>query len=1016
MSELSSPPTFDGGVALEADTLRRGPPGGQHKRRTIAFLIDYPDLAGQSYGITLRDAVNASCRELDINLYIVIGRGLEDPTPAGRVHNRVYEWLHPETIDGVILLATSLAAHAGTDAVARLCSKYLPIPICCLGIAVPGVPSVVVDNRLGMRAVVEHLVHDHGCRQPVFIGGPPANPEAALRLATYREVLREANIPVEPAREMNGRFLRGDARVAVESLLNRGVDFDAIVAANDAMALGALTALQQYGKRVPRDVAISGFDDVHEVELVNPPLTTARQPLGDMGRLALQTVLKQITGHSVPLIQQLPTEIVIRKSCGCGSFPARHDHTSSKPSTTQQANLSSEQLQRVACSALKILDDDSPAGAECVHHLLDGLDAELQGQPHAFMDALELLLPGIGTDTRTYQRFQEIITLLREEFRPFVNAEFEDVWHDARCSIMLACTRSQVLLGLATADVYNRAVQTAEHFAAVHRQAFQHVSNLDAYPRAIVKNAFMSRIAVDDPEMLEPWLCIFEGNWFEPPPGRFPLWDLIPGGGYPDGRRHTSFVLPLTCDDQVLGIAVLEFAPHTKGHEILRDQFATALSSHQLHEEVLRTTTLHERSVQERLATARRMESLSVLAGGVAHDLNNALGPLVALPDVILAGLDSAMAGDADVAAGLREDINCIKTAAQRASRTIKDLLTLGRQGKTKKGLVDLNVVVADSLPSNGSHLTHTPTRQVDLISEPNSEPLWVNGSEPHLGRAISNLIRNAIEAIAGPGIVTIKTYSAEIVEPLARFEAIEPGSYAVVRVSDTGSGISDSVIGRVFEPFFSSKKLGEESGSGLGLAIVHGVVKDHGGFVDVESQVGKGTTFFLYFPRAAASSATTSRRSSPIPLRKARILVVDDDLIQLRTSTRLLASLGFAVEACVSGSAACERIASTMVTHHDESRQDVTESSFDLVILDMLLREDRDGLEVLGDIWKLCPQQRAIIASGHAPTERIERALSAGLTWLAKPFSAGELERVVRKALAEPTSDLPRSLSSPAL
>ena len=1016
MSELSSPPAFDGGVALEADTLSRAPPGGQHKRRTIAFLIDYPDLTGESYGVALRDAVNASCRELDVNLYIVIGRGLEDPVPASRVHNRVYEWLDPETIDGVILVATSLAAHGGTQAVARLCSKNAPMPMCALGLAVPGVPSVVIDNHRGMRAVVEHVVRDHGCRQPVFIGGPTANPEATARLAAYREVLQEADMPIDPAREVACNFMRNEAKVAIARLLDQGVHFDAVVAANDGMALGALTTLQQYGKRVPRDVAISGFDDVREVALINPPLTTARQPLGDMGRLALQTVLEQLAGRSVPLIQQLPTEIVIRQSCGCRSRPTRQQLEPDTGSAKQPADLSSEQRQRITSSAFRILDGKGPAAAEYVRGLLEGLVAELAGQPRAFMDALDLLLPGIGTDTRVHQQFQEIVTLLREETRPFLNADLENVWHDARCSIMLACTRSQVELSVDIVDLYGRAVQTAEHFSAVQRQALQHASNLATYPRATVHNAFMSRIAADDPDMLEPWLCIFDGNWYEPPLRRFPLRDLIPGKGYPDGRRHTSFVMPLTCDEQILGIAVFEFAPHTKGHEILRDQFASALSSHQLHEEVLRTTTLHERSVQERLATARRMESLSVLAGGVAHDLNNALGPLVALPDVILADLDTAIAGDAHVASGLREDIKCIKIAAQRAARTIKDLLTLGRQGQVKKGLVDLNGIVADSLPSNARNFTHTPTRQVDLISEPNSEPLWVNGSEPHLGRAISNLIRNAIEAIAGPGVVTIKTYSAEMVEPLARFEAIEPGSYAVVRVSDTGGGISESVIGRVFEPFFSSKKLGEESGSGLGLAIVHGVVKDHGGFVDVESQVGKGTTFFLYFPRAAASAITTSRRSSPIPLRKARILIVDDDTIQLRTSTRLLTSVGFAVEACTSGSTACQRIAASLVTHHLASGDDVTESSFDLVILDMLLREERDGLEVLGDIRKLCPQQRAIIASGHAPNERIEHALSAGLMWLSKPFTASELERVVRKALAQPTSGLPRSGPPPAL
>ena len=630
-----------------------------------------------------------------------------------------------------------------------------------------------------------------------------------------------------------------------------------------------------------------------------------------------------------------------------------------------------------------------------------GLHDELAGCGRAFAEAIDYVLGPIGSDNRSFQQLQDVISSLREELRPYTTPELEDMWHDARCSLMLACTRSQLVQRLDLADLYSRVAQTAEHFASALR-APHAVSQGGTFSGTIVKNAFVSRLVSGSEFELEPWLFVFESRAYEPPLTRFPAFDLIPGKAYPDNRRHTSYVLPLVRDTTVLGLAVFELIPHTRGHEILRDQLATALNNQRLHEEVLKTTTLHERSIQERLATAKRMQSLSVLAGGVAHDLNNALGPLVALPDVILAEFDAAISGDQQAASEMRADIEAIKHASLRASRTIKDLLTLGRQGRTEKGLVNLNLVVLDSLPRSSARFDEDDERGVKFAIDPSQEQLWVNGSEPHLVRAMTNLVRNAMEAIPGQGSITIRTSAISLASPITGFESVEPGDYAVVSITDTGMGIPESELNQVFEPFFSKKRLGDESGTGLGLAIVHGVVKEHGGFVDVQSKVGRGTTFVLYFPRVAGAHTPNRVRSSPAPLRQARILVVNDELMQLRTSRRILTSLGYAVETCGSGEEALAQIDAAMNSSGD---QGTPAGPYDLVILDMVLHEERDGLEILDAIRELIPAQRAIIASGHAPTERIERALSAGLIWLPKPYTKSELEHTVRRALARPVS-----------
>jgi CheY-like chemotaxis protein/two-component sensor histidine kinase len=341
--------------------------------------------------------------------------------------------------------------------------------------------------------------------------------------------------------------------------------------------------------------------------------------------------------------------------------------------------------------------------------------------------------------------------------------------------------------------------------------------------------------------------------------------------------------------------------------------------------------------------------------------------------------------------------------AAQRASQTIKDLLTLSRQGKTHKEPLDLNQVVERHLSSEGLRFLLEGNPQISVKRDLDPNPLLVRASESQLTRAIENLIRNAVEAINGPGQVLVRTGLTRLSACFPGFETIEPGDYAVVIVADNGNGIAVADLDRVFEPFFSKKRVRDQSGSGLGLAIVHGVVKEHDGFVDVQSSLGSGTTFSLYFPLTESLPSVSERESLPPPGR-ARILIVDDEPMQLRTGRRVLRHLGYDVDTLESGRRALELFAKASA---------VGKSPYDLVILDMILNEPEDGLQLLERIHTLFPTQRAVLASGHAPTERAELALSKGLTWLVKPYTMDTLAHTVRALL--PNSDSARAPRRPS-
>jgi CheY-like chemotaxis protein len=260
--------------------------------------------------------------------------------------------------------------------------------------------------------------------------------------------------------------------------------------------------------------------------------------------------------------------------------------------------------------------------------------------------------------------------------------------------------------------------------------------------------------------------------------------------------------------------------------------------------------------------------------------------------------------------------------------------------------------------------------------------------------------VRNAAEAITGAGEIRVSTASVRLAQPVVAQEAIPAGDYAVVRVSDTGHGIPPEDISRIFQPFFSRKQRSEQSGSGLGLAIVHGVVKEHGGFISVESHVGEGTIFTLYFRRTRVT-LDSEREITPTPRGSARILLVDDEPAQLHSARRLLAQLGYKVDTLGSGEAAFRLFYDARQAANAGVSKRGT--PYDLVILDYALNELYNGLETLERIRTLYPWQRGIMVSGHGRAQN-EGSLSR-VPWLPKPYSSDALAGIVRRTLDSPVT-----------
>ncbi len=386
------------------------------------------------------------------------------------------------------------------------------------------------------------------------------------------------------------------------------------------------------------------------------------------------------------------------------------------------------------------------------------------------------------------------------------------------------------------------------------------------------------------------------------------------------------------------------------------------------------------RALEERLSRSQKMEALGLLAGGVAHDLNNVLSGIVSFPELIL--LD--MAADHD----LRPIMETIHKSGQKAAAIVQDLLTLARRGVTHTDVLNLNSdIIEDYLNSPEFKKIHSFYPYISLETRLDPQLMNLRGSTVHLRKVIMNLVSNAAEAQPDGGHILITTENRYVDRPVSGYDQVNEGDYVVLRVEDQGTGIAPEDMNRIFEPFYTKKVMGR-SGTGLGMAVVWGTVQDHHGYINVESEVGEGTIFELYFPVTRDSIET---KEKVVPLDSyvghgEKVLVIDDVPEQRKIASQLLLRLNYDVAVVESGEAALAYLASEKV---------------DILVIDMIMDPGIDGLETYSKVIDLHPGQKAIIASGYAENERVREAqhLGAG-AYVRKPYTIENIGMALRREL----------------
>jgi signal transduction histidine kinase/ABC-type sugar transport system substrate-binding protein len=865
------------------------------KRPRLGLLLD--NLFDRYEEQLWRTVVHAAEAE-DVSLHCF----LAGPARGRRLKRVIFDLISKETVDGIIGLFGTL--NMGTDGVDSPAAEeaaqqvnaagcfgeheihaYLErcgnLPTVSVGKLVPGIPSLVVDNEAGVREVLSHLIEVHGRRRIAFICGPELNQEAEERLNGYRAALEQHGIPYDPDLVCPGDFTVQAGTRAIGILLDeRRVEVDAIMAANDQMAIHALHELQDRGVRVPEAIAVAGFDDQWDAASVAPPLTTVAQPLWTMGVESVKQILSLIRGEVVAPITKLPTQAVIRRSCGCVvSAEARAPEIGPR---TDPAPL----VGRI--EAAQVLPPSRPgerSPAERLADALRGLPQDPGG--NRFLETLDAELSrgfALGITPRYWQGLVlELLEAARHAFRG-----------SAGDPLIGLAVRATALIGDRAEQAQSARAYELEQEAFVLQHVFRitgvdedelTVAIREQLPRLGVGSFYLVRnIDCAGKEAVVDFQYDLKGRvQLDPAPGPFPPRRLLPGR-FTDDQRYAYVIMPMVFGVEETGFSLCEIGAMTgTAYEALANQLGRALKASALMSEVkLYASELEHRvderarqlrEAQEQLVEVAHEAGMAEIAVGTLHNVGNLLNNisvaaesvsakvsegkldgLLQLADLLQANRDD-LAGfvERDPRAKLlpeycrklgerllnerestRAEVVDLRASIALARDSVVSLQEYARDGQDRllTDRIDLAVMVDAALRLQTANIARTHVRVEKRMASIPPVPL----QRFKVMHVLINLIKNAVEAMqgsAGERVLTVE---------LAR----RSDRSVALQIADTGEGISVDNLKKLFSYAFTTKR----DGHGFGLHASANYIKQMGGQLIAQSDgPGRGARFTLVFP-----------------------------------------------------------------------------------------------------------------------------------------------------------------------
>jgi len=812
------------------------------KRPTVGFLLASLNTgASRALWLGLLDAAV----QHDVNLISFPGGRLNASNAFESQRNLIFDLANPDCLDGLVTWASSLGGVLSPSETNAFHQRYQGLPMVSLAQFMEGLPTVAINSYQGMRELLTHLIQVHGFQRLAFIRGPEEHYYAQERYRAYLDTLQHYNIPLDP--QLVTRPLRWESGAeAVQILLDErrlqpGVDFQAVVAVSDLLALWALKTLQSRGYEVPRDVAVTGFNNSIEERLATPPLTTVDLPFYQQGAKSVDMLLEQLNGEPVPVLTTLPSSLVVRQSCGCPSEMVRDAaYVPVKPANgiAPVLPMLNDPIVRADCLAEMSLAaggsaEDPPGWAEKALDamLLDMQEVESgEATGQHFLEKLEETLNQAMPGRQNLNLWNGAISVLHRWIVPGISlerrAELEALFAQARVVVSEADQRVRSYWQWQAerqADHLretNRALLTTFNIRTLGDVLFENLPGLGIPSGYLVLNE-----TAGDPgrHSLLTLAYTEQGRAAMDPAGwRFPTSQLIPPEFLPQDRRYSLVVEPLYFQEKALGYAVFEVGPQNGDiYELVRDNLSSAIQGALLFEEI-----------QQARLTAEKADRIKTrLLANVSHELRTPLNIILSHTQDLLApaGTDPE----------LRGNIESIQGHAEHQLRVINDLLDLSRaeidELDLSLELIDPRPLLFEAFQAIAGH--HARPEIEWKLNIPSRLP-FLRADAVRLRQILLNLLSNA-RKFTESGRIEL---GAEVAPPYFHFW-----------VSDTGWGIPVKQQEIIFEPFVTIETNRHISGGiGLGLSITRHLVALHRGRMTLDSETGKGSTFHVYLPLPA--------------------------------------------------------------------------------------------------------------------------------------------------------------------
>jgi PAS domain S-box-containing protein len=591
---------------------RRGEATEKKKRPTIGLLMTRFE---REFHRASWSGIADAALERDVNLICFDGGILRTPEGFAAQGNVLYDLVSSETIDGLIIWSSILDWAVESEEMEAFCKGFRPLPVVSVGREMEGVPSILVDNYQGMREDVAHLVEVHGYRRIAFIRGPKGSQEENLRYRAYADVLAEHDIPLDSKLVTpHSGWERVDGHAMVRLLLDeRKADFDAVVAANDSLALGALEGLQAQGVHVPQEVGVVGFDDVEETRATILSLTTVRQPLDEVGKKAVEEVLAMIEGKQVPEQAIVPLQLMVRRSCGCQSpavveaAAALERRSAVKKSWSDVLAAKRKSVLADMAQVTEALSGRVAPGE--VEQFLDSFIAEMEGRsPGIFLATWGDALRRVAAAGGSASAWQGILSTLRRHMLPYLDGESlfraENLWHQARVLVEETAVQARAYASFQSGQ-RDRVLREIDQLL-ITSPAIGELSDVitQELPRLGIPSCYLSLYQEPEkPTGRARLILAYDEKGrikFEEGGRLFPSAQLVPGGVLPQERRYHMMVEPLYFRENQLGFALFEVSQQDVSiYDVLRGQISGALQGARLLEDQRRAeeTLMEERNL-----------------------------------------------------------------------------------------------------------------------------------------------------------------------------------------------------------------------------------------------------------------------------------------------------------------------------------------------------------------------------------------------------------------------------------